>query len=278
MEQSNEMQNLLSKRQEMLKRLGVKNVGTMNESVVSNNGVNSNTAAKLAAIRNGSAKAELNKFMNATGKSAPGEFQGIPEPTKRKNPNQAKEEVKPEYKQKLESFSAPSSNSDSHELNAIESMFGGDGPSRASTNGGSQMMAQNPMNQELNMDSMVMPSFNPQAALQQKVRSQTQNQIQNQPQNNQYLKYASDTPPVTNEQFVEVGQNNQPMFNTAQLQIMMETIAKGIAEKTIRNVLNEYSEQQKGKVFFEYYNKEKGIIKTTDGKYYRLTQVELKKK
>lgn len=270
MEQSEEMQrqDLLKKRQDMLKRLGVKNAGTMNESV-------SSTAAKLAAIRNGSAKAELNKFMSATGKSAPGEFQGIPEPTKRKNPNQTKEEIKPEYKQKLESFSVPSSNSDSHELNAIESMFGGGyDSSRMPVNGGSQMMAQNPMNQELNMDSMVMPSFNPQAALQQKVR----NQAQNQPKNNQYLKYASDAPPVTNEQFVEVGQNNQPMFNTAQLQIMMETIAKGIAEKTIRNVLNEYSEQQKGKVFFEYYNKEKGIIKTPDGKYYRLTQVGLKKK
>jgi len=263
-------QDLLRKRQEMLKNMGVKNAGkTMNESVISTNSANSGMAAKLAAIRSGSAKAELNKYMNATGKNAPGEFQGIPEPSKRRGPNQPKEEVKPEYKQQLETFSAPSNSS--HELSAIDAMFGGgDGPSR----GGSQMMAQNPMSQELSIDSMVMPAFNPQAALQQKVRSQVQA-----PQSNPYLKFANDTPPVANEQFVEVGQPvNQPMFNTAQLQMMMETIAKGIAEKTIRSVLNEYSEQQKGKVFYEYYNKEKGIIKTSDGKYYRLTQVELKKK
>ena len=275
MEQSEEMQrqDLLKKRQEMLKRLGVKNTGNINESVIASNGTNSSTAARLAAIRNGSAKSELNKFMSATGKNAPGEFQGIPEPTKRKSSNQSKEGVKSEYKKEIESFSA--SNSDSHELNAIESMFGGgDSPSRMSANGGSQVMAQNPMNQELNINSMVMPSFDPQATLQNKVRKQEQNQ----PQNSQYLKYAIDTPQVANDKFLEVGQNNQPMFNTEKLQIMMETIAKGIAEKTIRNVLNEYSEQQKGKVFFEYYNKEKGIIKTPDGKYYKLTQVELKKK
>lgn len=272
MEQNNgQQQDLLKKRQDMLKKMGVKNAGTMmNESVVSTNSSHGSMAAKLAAIKNGSARSELNKFITATGKNSPGgaEFQGIPEPSKRKN--QTKEEVKPEYKQQLETFSAEGSS----ELNAIESMFGGaDTPSR----GGSQMMAQNPLNQEISLDS-VMPSFNPQAALQQKARSQAQA-----PVNNQYLKYASDSPPVANEQFEDVGaQYNQPGVNVKQLQEMMETIAKGIAEKTIRNVLNEYSaqqqQQQPNKLTYEFYNKEKGIIKTPDGKYYRLTQVELKKK
>ena len=275
MEQNNgQQQDLLKKRQDMLRKMGVKNAGTMmNESVVSTNSAHGSMAAKLAAIKNGSAKSELNKFISATGKNSPGgkEFQGIPEPSKRKN--QVKEEVKPEYKQQVETFSAEGSS----ELNAIESMFGGvDTPSR----GGSQMLAQNPLNQEISLDS-IGPSFNPQAALQQKVRSQAQNQAQV-PVNNQYLKYASDLPPVANEQFEDVGaQSNQPGFNVKQLQEMMETIAKGIAEKTIRNVLNEYSaqqQQQSSKLTYEFYNKEKGIIKTPDGKYYRLTQVELKKK
>jgi len=275
-------QDLIRRRQEMLKNMGVKNAGQMmSESIVSTNGANSSMAQKLAAIRSGSAKAELNKYIHATGKNAPvgaGEFQGLPEPTMRKKPNQPKEEVKPEYKQQLETFAAPSSNS--HELGAIDALFGGDGPVRMSpANGGSQMLAQNPMSQELSLDNMALPTFNPQAALQQKMRAQPQAQNQQQAQPNPYLKYASDTPPVGHEQFVDVGAPvNQSMFNVAQLQVMMETIAKGIAEKTIRNVLNEYSEQQKGKVFFEYYNKEKGIIKASDGKYYRLTQVELKKK
>lgn len=269
-------QDLIKRRQEMFKNMGVKKAGIMmNESIVANS-ANSSMAQKLAAIRSGSARAELNKYINATGKNAPGGFQGIPEPTQKRNSNQPKEEVKPEYKQQLETFSAPSSNS--QELGAIDALFGGDGPSRMSTsNSGSQMSAQNPLSQELSIDNMVMPTFNPQAALQQKMRAQTQAQAQS--QNNPYLKYASDTPPVGHEQFVDIGASvNQPTFNTAQLQVMMETIAKGIAEKTIRNVLNEYSEQQKGKIFFEYYNKEKGIIKTADGKYYRLTQVELRKK
>jgi hypothetical protein len=264
-------QQMLRKRQEMLKKMGVSNAGQMmNESVVDTGKSSSSMAQKLAAIKNGSAKAELNKYINATakGESGAGGFSGIPESKPRKN----NEEVKPEYKQQLDKFDMPSSShSEMGELSAIESLFGGDGP-RMSTGNGSQMLAQNPVNMELNLDSAVMPSFNPQAALQQKVRAKAQSQ----PQENSYLKFASDTPPVQNEQFVEVGA--QPQFNMNQLQMMMETIAKGIAEKTIKNVLSEYSEQQKGKNYFEYYNKEKGIIKTPDGKYYKLTQVELRKK
>ena len=262
-------QELVRKRQEMLRNMGVKNAGQMmSESVVATNSASAGMAAKIAAIRGGSAKAELNKFITATGKNAPsgaGEFQGIPEPSKRKNPNQAKEQVNPEYSQKLETFGAERSS----ELDSIEAMMSG---GETSSRGGSQMMAHNPLNQELSLDS-VMPSFNPHAAIQQRAR-QVQAQAQTQVhEESPYLKYAGE--PVQQE-FVEVGA--QPMANMGQLQKMMETIAKGIAEKTIKSVLNEYSEQQKGRVFFEYYNKEKNIIKTPDGKFFKLTQVELKKK
>jgi hypothetical protein len=261
----NQKQDLIRKRQEMLRNMGVKNAGQMMSESVVGNGAQTGMAAKLAAIRNGGAKAEINKFISATGKNAGGrgEFQGIPEPTKRKNPNQASEQVKPEYSQKLESFDAGHSS----ELASIEALMGGDS---MSSRGGSQMMSHNPMSQELSIDSMVMPSFNPQAVIQQRARSQAQAQA---PSESPYLKFAGEP---TQQDFVEV--DNQPMANMGQLQKMMETIAKGIAEKTIKNVLNEYSEQQKGKVFFEYYNKEKNIIKTPDGKYYKLTQVEFKKK
>lgn len=258
----NQKQDLVRKRQEMLRNMGVKNAGQMNESVVATNSASAGMAAKIAAIRGGSAKAELNKFISATGKnaqSAAGEFQGIPEPSKRKNPNQAKEQVKPEYSQKVETFESERNS----ELDSIEAMMsGGESYSR----GNSKMMAHNPLNQELSLDS-VMPSFNPHAAIQKRAREA---QVQ---EESQYLKYAGES---AQPEFVEVGA--QSMANMGQLQKMMETIAKGIAEKTIKNVLNEYSEQQKGKVFFEYYNKEKNIIKTQDGKYFKLTQVELKKK
>lgn len=260
-------QQMLRKRQEMLKKMGVSNAGQMmNESVVDTGKSNSSMAQKLTAIKNGSAKAELNKYIQATakGESGAGGFKGIPESKPRKN----NEEVKPEYKQQLDKFDIPgSSHSEMGELSAIESMFGGEG-SRISM-GNNQPISQNPVNMELSLDSMVMPSFNPQAALQQKAKNKTQTQ----PNQSSYLKFASDTPPIQQE-FVEVG--GQPQFNIQQLQVMMETIAKGIAEKAIKNVLNEYSEQQKSKNYFEYYNKEKAIIKTPDGKYYKLT--ELKKK
>lgn len=261
-----EKQQIIRKRQEMLKKMGVPGAGKMtNESIVAG-GANSSMAQKLAAIKNGAAKSELSKYINATSKSAPSAgFQGIPTPKQSKS----NQEVKPEYKQELADFGAPSANS--HELSAIDSMFGGDGPIRMS---GNQGISQNPMNMELDINSIDMPSFNPHAALQQKAKINQNNNP------SPYLKFASTTQPVQNEQFVEV--NNplaqQPQFNVQQLQVMMETIAKGIAEKTIKSVLNEYSEQQKNKNYFEYYNKEKSIIKTPDGKYYRLTQVELKKK
>lgn len=264
-------QQLLKKRQEMLKKMGVSNGGQMmKESVVATPGANSSMAQKLAAIKNGSAKAELNKYINATSKGNGGNgtagFQALPEPKMRKN----NEEVKPEYKQKLDSFETPRANHDTSELSAIESLFSGDSPRMSM--GHNQSISQNPVNMELSLDAAVMPSFNPQAALQQKAKK-----AQAQPNQSSYLKFASDAPPVQKE-FVEVGDQAQPQFNMNQLQMMMETIAKGIAEKTIKSVLSEYSEQQKNKTYFEYYNKEKGIIKTPDGKFYKLTQVELRKK
>lgn len=261
MEQLNESQKdaIIRKRQEMLNKMGVQNAGKMvNESIVSTNSANSGMAAKIAAIRNGAAKAELSQYINAGSKGATANngFQ-IPEPKMKGNPNQVKETVKPEHRQELQNFEAPSTNS--QELSAIESMFGGgDGPTRmSSNNGGSNMVTHNPVHTNLDIESASFPAFNPQAALQKKM--QLKNQVQ--------------------EEFVETTNNVvQPQVNLVMMQTMMETIAKGIAEKTIRSVLSEYTEQQKGKVFFEYYNKEKSIIKASDGKYYRLTQVELKKK
>ena len=55
-------QSLMNKRKEMFAKMGVSKAGTIiNESIVANGGANSSMAAKLAAIRNGSAKSELNK-------------------------------------------------------------------------------------------------------------------------------------------------------------------------------------------------------------------------
>ena len=271
----NQQDAIKRKRQELLNKMGVKNAGRMmNESIVATNGANSGMAAKLAAIRSGNAKQELSKYINATGKnapSAPGEFQGIPEVKKRKNPGQPTQEVDPKYKQSVADFgAAPVANGG--ELSAIESMFGGGESRSVAPMGGNSSQA--PARQaDLSLDNISLPTFNPNDAIR---RAKEKSRAPEAQEASPYMKFASNVPQIQNEEFVETGA--QPNINLAMMQNMMETIAKGVAEKTIKSVLSEYSQQQKNKVYFEYYNKEKGIIKTADGKFYKLTQVELKKK
>lgn len=270
-------QSILNKRQAMLEKMGVKNGGKMmNESVVSTNSANSNMAQKLADIRSGKAKAELNKYMKAYANPETAAltngvaFNAIPEAKRKKDPR-ANDSVKPEYRQEVEeNFNGPPV-ANSQELNSIEALFGSYSPSKMQVGQGQNYQQQVPID-ELDIDSVNgnMPVFNPQAALQ-KARQKPKAQAQS-----EYLKYANDTP-LIQEEFIDAGNVGQQV-NLAAMQIMMETIAKGIAEKTIRKVLNEYTEQQKGKMLFEYYNKAEGIIKTQDGKYYRIKEVILKKK
>jgi hypothetical protein len=274
MENYNEeqMREQMRRRQDMFKKMGAPNAGkVLSETAVTSGG--NSMAAKMQAIKSGAAKSDFSKYINAKGTNAGAGpevgagFNAIPEPKQRKGP---KEEVNPEYKQSIEEFSAPRSSGNS-ELDAINAMFGdmGGSSSRPSQNMGNQ----NDFQINMDIDSAVMPSFNPQAALQQKAR-QT-NQMMNNQQDSPYLKFAGNAPHQQQEQYMQ--ESNMPM-NMQNLQFMMETIAKGIAEKTIRSVLNEYTTQQKGKPQLEYYNKEKGIVQTPDGKLYRLQPVEVRKK
>lgn len=271
-------QAILNQRQAFLAKMGVPNVGRMmTESSVVNSS-NGSMAAKLAAIKNGSARAELSKYIHADGKNAPGshEFQGLPEPKMKKNPNAKKETVDPRYKQELASFNTPSQGGNS-EFAAIEMMMGGgDSPARMTSHNPNpqQLYQQNPMEMDLSLDPSTgemagmkyMPQFNPHAVLQQKKAMMQQN-------------HASQMN-MQQEEFVLA--NNAAMSNSGlnmqTMQFMMETIAKGIAEKTIRSVLNEYTQQEKNKNYFEFYKGRKDIIKTSDGKLFRLTQVEVKNK
>lgn len=286
MENYNEEQMMeqMLRRQEAFRKMGAPNAGrVMIESAVGSNSM----AAKLAAIKSGAAKSEFNKFMNATGKNAPNGaggangFDALPEPKIKKNPNVQNETVKPEYSQKLEDFSAPRS-SGNQELDAINAMFGGDG-------GGSSMRTNpnqgrsNDFQMNLDIDSAYMPSFNPHQALAKKAMEMQQQQFQQQ-NTNPYLKHAQQNSIqqefMPNSSYNMENQMNNQMgnMNMANFQMMMETIAKGVAEKTMRNILNEFSNQQKSKLQFEYYNREKGIVKGADGKLYKLTPVEVKRK
>jgi len=79
-----------------------------------------------------------------------------------------------------------------------------------------------------------------------------------------------------------VTQQFNNMGITPAMKIMMETIAKTMAEQTIRKVLSEFTQQkqqqQQGQNTFEVYNKDQNIIKTSDGKLYKITPVQVKKK
>jgi hypothetical protein len=74
-----------------------------------------------------------------------------------------------------------------------------------------------------------------------------------------------------------VAQQNPNMGITPAMKMMMESIAKTMAEQTIKKVLTDFTETQKNKTFYEVYNKEKSIVKTADGKLYKLTPVQIKR-
>lgn len=79
------------------------------------------------------------------------------------------------------------------------------------------------------------------------------------------------------QQIPQVANTNQQNFNFEYMQHMMEQIAK----KTISEVLNSYTEKNKDKLTYENVNVKTNdgtqVIKTQDGKYYKLVPVNIKK-
>lgn len=288
MENNNPLDALREQRRQMFEKMGVKSAGQiMNETAVASGTKNLNVLQKIQQIKSGAAKSELNKYVSAasksSGSSTPGlaGFEAIPEVKPRKNPNAPTQQVNPEYKVGLDSFSAPSKGGvDNSELSMIDAMFSGEG-SRVSMNpygsafdSGQPIMPQNSREMQLDLGNTLsaMPSFNPEHAVQ---------RAQAKAQNNSFLKFAQQNAVGQPEDYVvqDPSLNNQ-MQNigiTPAMKMMMESIAKTMAEQTIKKVLTEFTETQKSKTFFEVYNKEKSIIKTADGKLYKLTPVQIKK-
>ena len=107
------------------------------------------------------------------------------------------------------------------------------------------------------------PSFDPQGKIAKK-----RGEIQS---NNEYMQYAMNPTMPQKEKAT-----NQGQFNMQYMQQMMEQIAKN----TISNVLNSYTEKNKNKLTYENYTKTKDgaqVIKTQDGKFYKLVPVRFKK-
>jgi len=151
----------------------------------------------------------------------------------------------------------------------IEQLMGGGGGGYsqpyAQNSPGGDLIAQRPMETDLSLDSITagMPSFNPLAHLQKKAAMQ---QRQSGAPVNEGI-------PMQQQQ-----SQGQAMPSYQYLKEMMQDIAKDVSEKIMRNVLKEYSENYSNKKYFEVYNKENNIIKTPDGKFYKLTPVVPKRK
>lgn len=288
MEGNNPIDAMREQRRQMFEKMGVKNAGQMvTETAVSTGTKNLNILQKIQQIKSGGAKSELSKYVAASSKSSgsstPGlaGFDPIPEAKpKRQNPNAPTQQVNSQYKVALDSFSSPNKSIDNSELSMIDSMFSGEG-SRVSMNpygngfdSGQPLIPQRPQNMDLDLDSTLnsMPSFNPEHAIQ---------KAQTKAQNNSFLHFAQQNPVGNPSDYVVedpyVAQQVQSMGITPAMKMMMESIAKTMAEQTIKKVLTDFTASQKQKTFFEVYNKEKSIIQTADGKLYKLTPVQLKK-
>lgn len=279
-----QIMELREKRRQMFEQMGIKNAGQMmTESTVATGAKNMNILQKIQQIKSGAAKSELNKYVNATAKpgSLPGSqgFDPIPVSKPKKGPNpQQQQAVDPKNRVEVQSFSNLVSHIDNSELAAIDAMFGGGAPrmrmspQQMAFDSGQPIMQQRPMQLDLDSTLSQMPMFNPQTAIN-RAKSKA---------NSQYLQFAQGQPIGSPEDYVVqdpyANQQTNAMGMTPAMKMMMETIAKTMAEQTIRKVLTEFTEQQRGKNYFEVYNKDQNIVRTADGKLYKLTPVQVKKK
>ena len=227
---------------------------------------NADKFARLQALKNGANKQQIQSLVKS--KSVKNSFEGIPEPTKRRVPQgHPGNQVDPSKVVAVESFAgaAPISS----EFAAMEAMYGGGGSAPINMN-----MYQHPANSTMNTTQPELaiqedgygPSFDPMGMLAKK-RAEMQ-------QSNSYLQHA-----VTAHQVPQIAPGmaqGQREFDMKYMQQMMQEIAKN----TISEVLNSYTEKNKEKLTYEHVNVKTAdgtkVIKTQDGKYFKLIPVKLK--
>jgi hypothetical protein len=230
---------------------------------------NQDKHSRLAALKSGANRQKVQNLVKSKGSATQGGFEGLPEPTMKKNPNHPGNKLSDPSKavQVQQNFGGGAQNSS--EFNAMEAMYGG-GNDTAAYSPQPALAQQSNVNIQTSQPELSIPTqaagpvFDPVAMLQQK-RMQEQHVPQEQ-QSSKYLQYAVNPQTPTTPQ----GQ-----FDFQNMQKMMEEIAK----QTISEVLSEYTEKSKSKLTYENV-KTKGdtkVIKTQDGKYYKLTPVALTK-
>lgn len=253
------MSEILEQRKKRMLENGIPlPITQVNESVATNSipvtNANADKHARLAALKSGANRSMIKDLVASKGKQ--NSFEPIPEVKQRRNP----QPVGKENSVPLQTFQPKSD----PQLSAIESMFdGGSASSQINLN----PVAPTGTQPELSVQQDGYgPAFDPAAMLAEKKAKL---------QNSEYLKYAvnKDAQPQSVQDVVGTDQQS---FDFQNMKKMMEEIAK----RTISEVLNDYTEKNKNKLVYENYTKTKDgaqVIKTQDGKFFKLTPVKLKK-
>jgi hypothetical protein len=230
---------------------------------------NQDKYARLAALKSGANRQKVQNLVKSSSVQGQQGFQGLPEPVMKKNPNHPGNQLSDPSKavpvQQNFGGVAPVSS----EFSAIEAMYGG-GNDTAAYSQQPVLAPQNNANMQTSQPELSIPTqaagpvFDPVAMLQQK---RMQEQHVPQQQSSEYLQYA------VNPQAAQTPQQGQFDFNN--MQKMMQEIAK----QTISEVLSEFTEKSKKNLTYENVKTKNGVkvIKTQDGKYYKLTPVTLTK-
>lgn len=245
------------------------NAGQMNQVQVANGAGAGNAFNVINQIKSGSLKNQFSTFLN---KETTQSFKAIPTP-KQSNGQQVKEESKVPVQEFTSAVRNP-------EADMLESMFGGNvgGGQMPSMQQGMQMQ-QRPMTTDLNIDNIAMPAFNPHQQILSKANQQPQ--MQQQGQFNQYALQNNGQVPMQPQQMgfeegpmVDMAAQNQG-FQMQQMQQMMQEIAS----KTVKSMLHNLGSGNANLFETTKYRTKDGnkVIKTADGKYYKITPVTIGK-
>jgi hypothetical protein len=244
----------------------------MNEGAISAVPVTSRNAdkhARLQALKSGAKKQEIQSLVK--GKSVQNSFEGIPEPTQKRRPSsQQVSHLDPDKKVPVKNFAG--AKPVSGEFAAMEAMYGGNNSAApinmtSPDSAGASMM--NTTQPDLSVqDDGYGPSFDPMGMLAKK-RAEMQ-------QSNQYMKHAVAPGQQHSTEEVQQMSESKQQFDLKYMQQMMQEIAN----KTISEVLNSYTEKNRDKLTYENVIKTKDgsqVIKAQDGKHYKLVPVKLKR-
>lgn len=226
---------------------------------------NADKHSRLQALKSGANKLQIQNLVKATSQKQQ-EFQGIPEFKQKRRPQGHSNQETPVQTVPVESNFGPVSPVSS-ELSAIEAMMGGEAsPNIQAIPQGNVVNTSQP---ELSIDQDGYgPTFDP-AAILAKKRQQVQG--------NQYMQFVQKETIDNALLSQNINESEQQNFDFNNMKKMMEQIAKN----TISEVLNSYTEKNKDKFTYESINVKTSdgnqVIKTQDGRYYKLVPVKLKK-